>query len=109
MNEIRYKLNGQYVSEKVFRHNAPGIAFGDALHSNTSGWPFYSTNARVHPSQVPEAIKAARRRGVRVEFDKKGRPKFESARHQTEYLRVRGLFNMDGGYAETIPNPFIWE
>lgn len=109
MNEIRYKLNGKEVSAEEFSKNSAGIGLGADIPANTQGWPYFSSAAKVHPRQIKKAIEDAKRRGVRIEFDDKGRPKFESARHQTEYLKVRGLFNMDGGYAETINKPFRWE
>ena len=74
-----YILNGQDVSREEWLADCAGVAFGQPLLvSSDEGWPIHSSAAKVHPRQIPEAIESARRRGVRIDFDKKGRPIFES-------------------------------
>lgn len=54
----------------------------------------------VHPSQVPEAVESARRKGVPTDFTPQGRPLFTSRAHQKRYLKAYGYHNRDGGYGD---------
>ncbi len=68
-------------------------------HQDTPGnWPMYCDASGVHPDQIPEAIAAAKRRGVTIEFSKDGRAKLNDNGHRTKYHYAAGLFDRDGGY-----------
>lgn len=66
------------------------------IHCNGSG---------VHTSQIPAAIEAARKRGITIDFDQKGRPIFEDRSQRKKYLKMRGLNDMDGGYGDQTDSP----
>ena len=70
----------------------------------SGNWPMFSLQAAVDPDQVPGQIEHFRRHGVEVEFklnDGDALMKFDSPRHRTKCLRVMGMVDRDGGYAET--------
>jgi hypothetical protein len=71
------------------------------IHSNSLG---------VLPTQIPEALEEARKRGVVVEFDAKGRALFNNNAQRKAYCKMRGVFDMDGGYgdATNTPCPFAY-
>jgi hypothetical protein len=66
-----------------------------AEHSNVvpgcSGWPIWSDAAAIHPSLVPQVSDQLRSKGVLCEFDKTGRPKFDSAAHRRTALRAMNM------------------
>ena len=70
-------------------------------------WPRKSDAAGVHPKQIPEAIAAAAKRGVKIDFDRNtGEAIFTSPRHEKEYCeRVRGLFRVGKGAGFGDPQP----
>lgn len=71
---------------------------------HSAGWPIHSNAAGVDPSQVPEAMEAAKKRGVPTRFDERGRPIFTGPLHRKEYCeKVRGFYDMDGGYLDPTP------
>ncbi len=55
-------------------------------------WPLESDAAGVHPSQIPEAMEEAKRRGVRLEFSKNGSAIFDNPQHQRQVCNALGLF-----------------
>lgn len=67
-------------------------------------WPMVSRAAAVNPSQVLEAKEHARKRGVNVDFDKKGNVILESPTHRKRYLKTRGLH--DTGMSCDVSNNF---
>ena len=67
-------------------------------------WPLHSDAMAVHPSQIPEAMAAAKKHGVPTDFDSAGRAILTGQRHRKEYAeKVRGVFDMDGGYGDPQP------
>jgi len=64
-------------------------------------WPMKSDAAGCHPDQIPEAIAAAERKGVSINFTRDGRAIFTSQKHRKEYCeRVVGLFDRSGSYGD---------
>lgn len=59
-------------------------------------WPICSDAAGCHPSQIPEAMEEAKRLGVRVEFEKDGRVKFDNEAHKRQYSKAIGLRDRSG-------------
>lgn len=70
---------------------APG---GDA----PEGWPMLSDGAGVHPRQIPDAMAADKRAGVRVEYAADGRAKYENQTQRHAHLKSLGLHDNNGGY-----------
>jgi hypothetical protein len=70
----------------------------------------HSDGAGVMPHQIPKAVEEARKRGIVVEFDSKGRAVFDNNAQRKAYCKMRGLFDMDGGYgdATNTPSPFAY-
>jgi hypothetical protein len=71
-----------------------------AEHSKTvpgcSGWPIWSESAAVHPSDVPQVKSDLARNGIACDFDRHGRPRFESAAHRRSVLRRWGMHDRRG-------------
>jgi hypothetical protein len=74
-----------------------------AMGQSAAGWPFYSDALAVHPSQIKDAVKFYKSRGISVEFSKDGRPKMNDRNHRARILRARGLFDRNAGYGDTSP------
>tara|TARA_R100000458_G_scaffold41260_1_gene38898 strand:- start:1071 stop:1445 length:375 start_codon:yes stop_codon:yes gene_type:complete len=69
--------------------------------SNCSNWPMKSDAAGVHPDQIGEARKEAKRFGVPTNFDgKTGQAIFTSRSHRAEYLKAKGYHDRNGGYGD---------
>lgn len=50
-----------------------------------------SDRLAVHPKQVKEFAKEDKKRGVSVEYDSRGRPKFDNSGHFRHYCKAYGL------------------
>ena len=96
----------------IARYSAESVAALKAGHRHDHrrdhpcrNWPMESDAAGVHPSQIPEAMEAARRRGVAIEFNKStGAAIFNSQRHRKDYCeKVRGLGDLNAGFGDPIP------
>lgn len=74
------------------------------VRDTPGAWPMFSGAAAVHPSQIPQAIEAAKLHGVNIEFSKTGEPKFESPNHRKRYLRTRKIFDRNAGYGDPVPD-----
>lgn len=72
------------------------------------GWkPLISDALAVHPSQIPEAIEDAKRKGLgEVDFLKDGRPRFNSRGAFNAYLKAYGFFNKDAGYGDVADGTY---
>lgn len=70
-------------------------------------WPRESDAAGVQPWQREEAIAAAAKRGVKIDFNPAtGAARFETKQHEKRYLeQVRGLHlcGKGGGYGDAAP------
>lgn len=62
--------------------------------------PQPSEGVAVHPDLIQQTKELARYRGVSTDFDKEGRPLFESRAHKKRYLKEFGFVNRDGGYGD---------
>ena len=53
-----------------------------------------SNGLAVHPSQVKEIAAEDRKRGVAVEYDRRGQPVFDNSSHFRRYCKAYGLRHM---------------
>lgn len=58
--------------------------------------PVLSDSAGVHPDQVAEETRAARKAGVDLQFTKDGRAIFRSHNHRAKCLKYLGMHDRDG-------------
>jgi hypothetical protein len=73
------------------------VAADHAMSPSTSaGWPMYSDAAAVHPDIVPQVKSDLYSKGVSVDFDRNGRPKFDNAAHRRAALRAMGMHDRRG-------------
>ena len=69
--------------------------------SNCVNWPMKRDAAGVHPDQIGDARKEARRFGVPTDFDKKtGQASFTNRSHRAQYPKAKGYFDKNGGYGD---------
>lgn len=66
-------------------------------------WPFYSEAMAVHPSQIKEYSKYMQKRGIKTEYDNRGRPKMEGRTHRRRYQRALRIYDKSGGYSDAMP------
>lgn len=97
-------IDGEPVSREEFDRAFPPKA-GIPMVSAPSNWHQRAVrNLWVNPVDIPRAIEAARKEGVRVEFKPDGNPVFDSKGEYRAYCeKVRGVFDMDGGYCDPQP------
>lgn len=62
----------------------------------SAGWPLWSDAAAVHPDLVPQVKTDLYSKGVSVDFDRNGRPKFDNAAHRRAALRAMGMHDRRG-------------
>ena len=74
---------------------------GGGMPSGGKGWPLKSDSAGVHPAQRQEAYEESVKLGAPTDFDRLGRAVFTDRQHRANYLKAKGMFDKDGGYAET--------
>ncbi len=63
-------------------------------------WPLHSTSMGVLPNQVPQFKKWYAERGVQVEYDNRGRLKFENRQHRNRCMALRNMSDADAGYGD---------
>lgn len=69
--------------------------------SFSQNWPMRSDACGVHPSDADKAGKASAEMGVPTRFDSKtGQAIFESRNHRAKYMKARGFYDRNGGYAD---------
>lgn len=106
MNEVKHVLNGKVVTRDEFLASSAGMTPGEPpFVAAPSSWQQKAVrNLWVNPVDIPRAVEAARKEGVRVEFKPDGTPVFDSKRQYREYCeKVRGVFDMDAGYCDPQP------
>ncbi len=97
---------GRVVEVKPKKPKTKG--FDNRVAAPTGTWPMVSNAAGVHPKQLGQLKRLLDRKGVRdTEHDSFGRPKFRTPQHRAEYLRARGLCDLDAGYSSgCAPNKY---
>jgi hypothetical protein len=63
---------------------------------NSKGWPMTSESAGTHPSEIPNAMETARKKGVNLNYTSDGRAIFENAAHRRAALRALGMRDRHG-------------
>lgn len=66
-------------------------------------WPKLCDASGVNPSQIPEAVEAAKKHGVSIDFHPDGRAKYTSRKNRRDYLRSIGMCDFDAGYGDPEP------
>ena len=61
-------------------------------------WPMYCDASGVNPTQIPQAIEAAAKQGVKINFTPDGQAILTSPQHRRDYLKVRGLTDFSSYY-----------
>lgn len=79
------------------------------LGTGTYKRPIHSDALGVHVSQIPEAMAAAKKHGVTIDFDSKGRPIFENNAQRRKYCKIRGAIDMDGSYGDATSSSYRWD
>jgi len=77
------------------------VEHGGYKHVECSNWPKKCEASAVHPSQVKAMEKRMAELGCETRFTPSGEAIYTSARHRTESLRLRGMYDKSGGYSET--------
>lgn len=109
--EWHYFLEGKKVSKRAYHKVFPALRDG-GIPGASASWkkPLHSDALAVHPKQIEEARRDAEVRGVAVDFDRHGRPVFNSRQERNRYLKAYSYFDRDGGYGDpqfnaTHPDP----
>jgi len=68
--------------------------------SGDGGWPIKSDAMGVHPSQRKSMTAFCDKMGVPTEFGADGRPILRDRAHRAAHMKIRGCFDMDGGYGD---------
>ena len=101
-DKIRYYLDGEEVSEKVYRarHHEPLNEDGIPGGTQLTGWPIVSDALKVHPKRRQEAIDDAIAKHVPTEFTPMGQPILRDRAHRRAYLKAYGFHDNSGGYGD---------
>lgn len=87
----RYFRCGVEVTAAEFHGKKPHKTASQIVGTGNFLRPVVSDALGVHTSQIPEAIKEARKRGCTVDFDESGRPKFTDSRTFRKYAKRHGF------------------
>lgn len=104
MSEITYTYNGRTVTREELDKlvpNKPDWLSRPAMTANTytEHDPLISEGCGVMPGQVKETRAAIRQHGIQgAAVLDSGQIRFTSKRARNEFLRMRGLHDIDGGY-----------
>ena len=72
---------------------------GGFIHC-AGNWPMVDDSLAVTTSQIPAAMAAAAKQGVRIEFTKTGQPIYEDREQRKRYMLSRGAFDRSGTYGD---------
>tara|TARA_R110002020_G_scaffold60572_4_gene163959 strand:+ start:684 stop:1058 length:375 start_codon:yes stop_codon:yes gene_type:complete len=103
ISEMESKTDGEkgYVDGQGVQWRRDFAAEQGGFDGNCSNWPMKSDAAGVHPDQIGEARKEAKRFGVPTNFDgKTGQAIFSSRAHRAQYLKAKGFHDRNGGYGD---------
>jgi hypothetical protein len=106
MNTVRYKYKGKFVTEQELEKlvpRKPDWLERPAMAANTytEHNPLVSDGCGVMKSQVGETRDLIKRHGIQgAAVMDSGQVRFTSRRARNEFLRMRGLRDLDGGYGD---------
>ena len=100
-----YVLNGQRVSREEFLAGAPTDSFLERVpmtaNTYTEHNPLISDGCGVMKAQVPATRDAIRKHGIQgAAVLENGQVRFTSRRARKEFLRMRGLVDIDGTFGD---------
>jgi hypothetical protein len=73
---------------------------GKRVRCSTALYPMWSDNAGINPDKLETALALDQRVGVKAEYDRDGRVKFESPGHRRRYCEAHRLYDRNGGYRD---------
>jgi hypothetical protein len=106
MSTVKYKYKGNFVTEQELEKlvpRKPDWLERPAMAANTytEHNPLVSDGCGVMKSQVGETRDLIKRHGIQgAAVMNSGQVRFTSRRARNEFLRMRGLRDLDGGYGD---------
>lgn len=97
-----YYLDGKRVTLKKLLLRYPDALAREGITQlrsvSCSAWPIVSDALAVHPKQVQQANDRAKRHGIKVEYQRDGRPVIPDAQNRYKLLKLEGFHDNNGGY-----------